>query len=201
VLSAIIAAALLYFSNPAYWLLAWAFIAIFEVLDCCDGEIARYRRTASLTGEFNDDISGVWFVFIILRITMCIGIYKATDNILIFIFGFLLLLGWVIYRVSFLLSLTLLYREGLVVQQPENKQVKTTRTFSKRIIGAGMTVFGHTGFFFTIPCIALLDMVLNPFEVGGLTFNTRFFYIGLVTGVLVAAASLSVYEKNKHGLR
>jgi len=45
------------------WLniLGFIFVVLFEVLDCCDGEVARWRKESSIKGFFLDLVSHVFF--------------------------------------------------------------------------------------------------------------------------------------------
>jgi len=202
ILSAVTAGILFCFPSPIYWLVGWVFMFLFEILDCCDGEVARYRRTSSQVGHYNDEIGGLWFIYPFLRMCLCTGIYFATGNFLIFILGFIFVLGWIVFRVSPLLSEILVYRGGLKENQLEpDEVVRHARTFSGNIMRFGMVIFGHIGFFFTIPVITLMDMFIDPFSILGWMFDIRFLYFALITAVSFGVAVLRVYDVNKYGVK
>lgn len=201
-LPAIVAGALLTLPQTGYWLLAWGLILIFEILDCCDGEIARYQKSATVVGEYNDIISYVCFSYPFLRVCMCFGIYQALGNTIIFVFGFALVIGWTIYWFSPILCEFFLGRKGILqVELERTEQMETPKMLSGRIARYGKMLFGHTGFFFTLPVISLSDMFIPPLTVGSLGLNMRFIYVALLALVMVFSALLRVYDINKHGVR
>ncbi len=80
--------ALFIFNN--YWMsLAGGILAVFGlILDCTDGEIARYRKTSSLRGALLDRFTHMLvYPFMFVGITW--GSYAESHDIRIFIFGFL----------------------------------------------------------------------------------------------------------------
>lgn len=96
------AAGVLFGSGTYFQSLAGALLLqLWLILDCVDGEVARYRRTAGICGKYVDTINHCItepFVF------LCIGfgLYVLFDNISIFVLGVLvaLFIGWGSYSAN-----------------------------------------------------------------------------------------------------
>jgi len=196
------AGVLLAFPQPEYWLLAWGLLFVYEILDCCDGEIARYSGPPSLVGEYNETMADV-FSYRFLRVCMCFGIYGALQNTVVFILGFALAIGGIIYWVSPILLHSIFFRNGYVQQESGRPgAVETSPTLlSHRVLRLGRSLVDHTGFFFALPATSLLDMFVPPFSVTSLDLNFRFMYLALLALAVVSGALLRVYDINKHGVR
>lgn len=92
VLFVALGAVLFLFENPAYWMLAWLIMQLYPILDCVDGEIARFKRGFKYTklGMSLDEfmhpvVNGIVLVF------ATFGLYSIYQNFYIFVFGFVAL--------------------------------------------------------------------------------------------------------------
>lgn len=90
------------FSFGIYWysIIGALLFPFYYILDHVDGEIARYRGTASLMGSYIDQLShNVIYPFIFVGISF--GVYANSHSIIVFIFGFsasiFLPLKWLVY--------------------------------------------------------------------------------------------------------
>lgn len=198
----IAAGGLLIMPQPQYWLMAWGLLLVYGILDCCDGEIARYRRSSSLVGEYNDGIAGVLFLRPFIRTCMCFGVYRALGDPLVLAFGFALIIGWVVYALSPFLCVTILSRRSVPLERDHIEDPgQVTPTLSRGILPQARAFFGHTGFFFTLPVISILDMFISPFHLGSFELNFRFLYLAISAVAIVLASVTRVYDINKYGLR
>jgi len=198
----IAAGALFTFPQAGYWLLAWGLFFFYNILDCCDGEVARYCGLASLVGQYNDVVADNFFLYPFLRVCMCFGIYQSLGNIVVLILGFIQVLAWVVYWFSPVLCQAFLNRE--VAQQKgleESRQVEPPPVLFRRILQYGQMLVNHTGFFFALLIISLLDMFVPSFSIGLLDLNVRFIYVALFSLAMVVGALLRVYDVNKYGVR
>lgn len=201
-LPAIGAGVLFTLPGAGYWLGGWGLFLLFNILDCCDGEIARYQKSASLTGEFNDAMAGFHFLLPFLFACMSFGIYRALDDVIVFIFGFALIIGWTIYVFSPALWTLILFRRGAHHNESgETQQLKVSKTLSGRIMTYARIPFTQTGFFFALLAISIADMFVTPFSAGTLTFNIRFIYLALYAMATVFGSLVRVYDVNKYGVK
>lgn len=75
------------FENPLYWILAWVIMQFYPIIDCADGEIARYKDNVTKLGLVLDEflhppINGLVLVF------ATFGLYFIYQSFYIFVFGF-----------------------------------------------------------------------------------------------------------------
>jgi hypothetical protein len=195
------AGVLLAFPQPEYWLLAWGLLFVWEILDCCDGEIARYSGTPSLVGEYNDTMADV-FCYRFLRVCMCFGIYAALRNSVVFVLGFAQVIGWIVFWVSPPVCQGILYRAGFRRQEfASTKPTDSSPAPLRRALRLGRALVDHTGFFFALPVTSILDMLVPPFSVASVNLDFRFMYLVLLALALLFGAVLGTHDINKHGVR
>ena len=78
-------AALFSIGNAWFFLIGTISLQFSEVLDCCDGEVARYRRQTSATGGYLDPVLGTVVIpFLFIGITF--GAAKSFPNSSNFVF-------------------------------------------------------------------------------------------------------------------
>jgi len=192
---------LLAFPQPEYWLLAWGLLFVHEILDCCDGETARYNGPTSLIGRHNDTMAFV-FCYPLLRVCMCFGIYQALQDTVVFILGLVLVIGWIVYWVSPPVCRSILYRNGFLRHDlGKARPAETSSVLLRRVLRRARALVDHTAFFFALPLTSLLDMLVPPLPVTSLYLNFRFIYLALLALALVFGAVLGIYDVNKHGVR
>jgi len=192
---------LLAFPQPECWLLAWGLLFVHEILDCCDGETARYNGSTSLIGRHNDSMAFV-FCYPLLRVCMCFGIYQALQDTIVFILGSVLVIGWIVYWVSPQVCRSILYRNGFLRHDlGKARPAETSSVLPRRVLRRARALVDHTAFFFALPLTSLLDMLVPPLSVTSLDLNFRFIYLALLALALVFGAVLGIYDVNKHGVR
>ena len=72
---------------------------LFYLLDFCDGEVARYNNSNSLSGHFFE-LNAHYVVNILFFCSLAITFYLYTENIFYFIFGVLGLVGDVLIKLK-----------------------------------------------------------------------------------------------------
>ena len=83
---------LMIFSTSLWDILGVLLLQLFWILDFVDGEVARYRKSGSLTGEYFDFMAHyiVWPTYLM---GMSFGAYADVKEVWIFLFGFLAVLS------------------------------------------------------------------------------------------------------------
>jgi phosphatidylglycerophosphate synthase len=200
-LPGIAAGALVTLPQAKYWLIAWALLLIAKILDCCDGEVARYQRSTSPLGEYNDEIAGGYLFYAFLFACMSFGIYQAIGSSIVFIFGFTLVIGWMLYWFSPILCQTILCRKEMLHHELDRiERVEVPKTLTWLLIPYGRMIFTHTGFFFALLLISISDMFIPLLSVGLFDFNIRFIYLALFAFAVVFGSLLRIYDVNKRGV-
>lgn len=87
ILAGVLGGVFLAFRINLFDLIGAALLQIYWILDHVDGEIARYRKTGSLTGEYID-FAAHYIVYPLFLIGMTVGAYWDVGAIWIFGFGF-----------------------------------------------------------------------------------------------------------------
>lgn len=148
VIFAIIGALFFLFKNPAYWILAWVIMQLYPIIDCVDGEIARYKRGFKYTKigiKFDEFMHPVVNGIVLIFATF--GLYFIYQSFYIFVFGFVAVFFMFLNRlvnVSF---------------QAENKL--TSKTIQKTIHGDKYPLGGLVHIFL-VP--SLLDTFFSNFR-------------------------------------
>jgi len=207
--------------NPFYWFCGIGLFLLYLVLDCSDGEVARYneakgRRKPQPLG-LGALLGGVvdWFTWPYLFACMSFGIYFATGNLMIFPFGFLAVIMRSLYLDMGLMPYPILHEKGLLAKAVRgNSKVNLGES---KLMGLGRVAFGIQGFIPAILAVALIDYFspadssCSIFRVdsialdgGGLYYvlvNARFIYLvvfglGALVGVL-----LKIRDAFRYGVR
>jgi len=189
------AGVMLTFANPAFWLIGIALFYLYFVFDCVDGEIARYRKTSSPIGSFLDGGLGLLMWPYILA-CMAFGISNAVNNNVVYVFGFLAAIGWLLYTASALFPYPILHSIGRLPEVVETSD-KITEPL---IMQLGRTIFGTRGFIPAIIAVTVLDWVINPFAVGSFTMNARFIYLAVFALATIAGIVLRVRSVMRNGV-
>jgi phosphatidylglycerophosphate synthase len=92
-LAGVLAALLL--SDGRYWcaVAGAALILVMELLDQVDGEVARYRGTASIKGKLLWDAWVHYLVRPLLLVGVTLGVYRTSQNASAFLWGYAAALG------------------------------------------------------------------------------------------------------------
>ena len=189
------AGVLLVFPDPVLWLIGIPLLYLYFVLDCVDGEIARYRKSSSPVGSYLDGGLGIlMWPYVLVCITFGIG--NAVQNNLVFVFGFLAAVGWLLYTTSALFSYPILHSRGRLPEAVET----SGRTTEPLIMRLGRAVFGIRGFFPVVLVATIVDLFVTPITFGQFTVNARFAYLAVFALATVVGIVLRVSSVMRHGV-
>ncbi len=189
------AGVLMVFPDPVLWLIGIPLFYLYFVLDCVDGEIARYRKTSSLVGSYLDGGLGMLMWPYVLA-CMTFGINNVVQNNLVFAFGFLAAVGWLLYTTSALFPYPILHSRGRLPEAVET----SGRTTEPLIMRLGRAVFGIRGFFPVVIAVTIVDLLMTPLTFGQFTVNARFAYLAVFALATLAGIVLRVSSVMRHGV-
>ena len=196
----IIAGAFFVFSDARWWFIGLLLLYLSFVVDCVDGEIARYNKSASSTGTYLDGIIGVFAPAYIMACAS-FGIYDALHTSLVFVFGFLAGMGYLSASLAGTYRFIACYLWGQSVDKPIGN-LETVR--ESTIIRAERTIWM---IFFSVPglgfipqffVVTMIDFFIAPFMVGALIVSARFLYLSLCGLGMLAAVSARIYYNVVH---
>lgn len=193
------------FANPAYWLLGILFFFLYLIIDCVDGEVARYNVAKNDEPPSPFGVGAIlggivdWVTWPYLLACMAFGIYSAVDNVIVFVFGFLAAILRVIYMDIALMPYPILHEKGILGKAV--KEVQGVRLGESKLLSYGRALFGVRGFLCVILLVTILDYFISPFPIASFTVNTRFIY--LITFGLAALTGIvaRIYDVFRHGVR
>jgi len=189
------AGALLAFPNPAYWLGGILLFYLYFVFDCVDGEIARYRKTASPVGSFLDGGLGMLMWPYVLA-CMTFGISSALQSDLVFAFGFLAAVGWLLYTASALFPYPILHSLGRLPEMVQASQAIT----EPLVMRLGRTLFGTRGFIPAVLVVTIVDLFTAPATIGQFALNARFAYLAVFSLATLVGIILRVRGVMRDGV-
>ena len=189
------AGALLVSPKPGHWLIGIFLFYAYFVFDCVDGEIARYRKTASPVGSYLDGGLGTLMWPYILA-CMTFGISNALQDNTVFIFGFLAAIGWLLYTASALFPYPILHSLGRLPEVVESSEAIT----EPLIMRLGRIVFGTRGFIPATLVVTMVDLAADPLAFGQFAMNARFAYLVVFALATMAGIVLRVWGVMRHGV-
>ncbi|HUV14487.1 MAG TPA: CDP-alcohol phosphatidyltransferase family protein [Acidobacteriota bacterium] len=189
------AGVLLVFPDPVLWIVGILLFYLYFVLDCVDGEIARYRKTSSLVGSYLDGGLGMLMWPYVLA-CMTFGISNTVQDNTVFAFGFLATIGWLMYSASAMFPYRILHSKGRL---PEIIEVSEKIT-EPLLMQLGRTVFGTRGFIPAVLVVTVVDWVVTPFTIGSFVANARFVYLVIFALATMAGIVLRVSSVMRHGV-
>ena len=167
------------FANPAYWFIGILFFFLYLLIDCVDGEVARYNRAKGneLPSPFGVGaiLGGVvdWVSWPYLFACMAFGIYTTVGSVIVFVFGFLAAILRVIYMDIALMPYPILHEKGILDKAV--REVQGVSLGESKLLGYGRALFGVRGFLPAILLVTILDYFISPFSIGSFTVNARLF--------------------------
>ncbi len=183
-----------------FLLLLWA------VLDCVDGEVARYRGTVSVMGQYLDCLSST-VVVPILFMSLTFRLHGIFHDITVFIFGFSASLGHLLFLLiayNMYVSVGKIYIRSKKLGIP-SKEVSYTGDVGIDKIQSQVSHFVYdvtnfvlpgpaTGFPFIIVATFIFDSVIPRIVIGPFVFNSL--YLCLVAyGILMPIVCLVLAYK------
>ncbi len=195
------------FAHPLWWVGGFLLLQLFHFLDAVDGEIARYRKEASPIGKYFDLLAhGVVIAAFYMGITY--GIYNSVGNLLVFFFGFIALISFLLSSLSnalknFLLNQFALFENKKELLEKLKSSKKTNPSSFKYALGR---MLGFDGFAFMVLGVTMLDLIFRPISMGILGFslliNWRFLFLILsaIIGPIVFIRRMQATSKLKNKL-
>ncbi len=201
-LIAIIGGVFLTFANPIYWIIGALLLLLFTVLDLADGEVARYRGSASPSGAFWDAITGL-AIWQYTLACMSFGIYHAVHNITVFIWGFLAIVSLFLYNASALITYPILHEKGLLskVLASADSTEDNEESFVMLVIRRGRRLLHPYMIAFAIVVLAIIDYFISPIMIGSFSFDARYIYLAIYALATLAGASLRIYSTLRGGVK
>lgn len=195
----LLGALFLVFSHAYYWLIGFIFIYLFLILDCCDGEIARYNKTSSRKGEFWDSICGN-LIWSFILCSSSIGIYLLTEEILAIILGmFSVILLFLHYQVihnniipNQSSNATNIQISGFQKLEASNRIILVIKTLFR--LGRSFFGNGAQGIIHGLFLASIIDLFIPLFFIGPLQLNARFIYFMIYSIALFINAFYGLYH-------
>jgi len=193
------------FGDPKYWIAGTLLLYLSQIIDCVDGEIARYNNTASAAGEYWDSMCSI-SVDAYRMACMTFGIYSLFHAIPILIFGFIAVTAPLFSLISKLLA----YKLELELPLPSKAlangdDTKTKKLTIKQIfLGYGRLIFSSSLVVITILAVAIIDLYFHavtidiPF-IGSFMINARYVYIILYGVSVLIVTILRAYDIIRKG--
>ncbi len=176
---------------PVYWFAGLFLLHLSLIFDCVDGEIARYRKTASPSGAYLDGIY-TFFSLPYLLACMSFGIYHELHSVGVLAVGFLAVIGMSVMTVHQPLVHTISYQQGLTPPAASGAGVRRTPWPPVlRLYAAGRMLLLNRGLHFVPQFLVatVIDCFVAPFTVFSFDLNARFLCL-LVLGLAMAASGV-----------
>lgn len=196
-LMGLIAGVLLTFANPAYWILAVPVLHLTLIIDCCDGEVARYNRTASKVGTYLDAINGIFIWTLYIPVCMSLGIYRALQSPEALIAGILVLVSIFLLDTSGALAYRIFGKSSSPADEFHTS--KTAKGKLAFVLWLGYSLLTYQGLVLAILVVSLIDLFLPPAIIGFFTLNARFGYFMLYGLAMLIGAILRIYYILREG--
>jgi len=129
--------------DPLYWLVGWAIMQFYCIMDCSDGEVARYKNNLTKFGFVFDEFLHPIANVLVLTFAM-FGLFYMYQNLYVFVLGVSSIVFILLNR---LLKLSFSFRDNAV---------------SQKTVGGGKVPLG--GLIHVILVAALLDVFFSGFR-------------------------------------
>ena len=159
---------LLAFQKPIYSFIGIFLIILFSILDCSDGDLARYRKESSLIGRYFDLwVHGIESTAIFVGFTF--GIYHAIPSLWVIAAGFTTVSSFLLIALSGALKKFHINYFAAVTKNTEIIQETKLKGETKKRFGISLYAWKNTFSFFFVPYLILitiiLDMIYPPFSI------------------------------------
>jgi len=161
-------------------------LQLWFIFDCVDGEIAHYRGTASITGEYVDRINHI-VIDPLIFISMTIGLYNIFRYQVIFAFGFsattsISLLKLVVYSMHVCVVEEHVHSKGIRTKNrtPTLKNVGIEELKSYLIARTSLIfkianfMMPRPGLVVAILIASIVDLLIYPIKLGLFTLNLNY---------------------------
>lgn len=172
-----------------YYLIGALLYVLFIILDLVDGEIARYRRTMGMKGDYLDYLVH-FFIAASLFGSLSFGVYRNINHTVAFVFGFLAISANLIDKSSGLLiyySICMKKKEYFelrnVVSQKQNNNFRsegpsnnnTKKSLLDKIFRLININFNDVHTIINLLVLSILNLLFSPIEL----FTFQFNYVAL----------------------
>ena len=196
----VLAGIFLLFPEPKYWFIGIALLMVCEVIGVADGEVARYKKAASLKGAFWNSMPEQ-FTWLYTPICISFGLYNIFQNIYPLIFGFLAIISISLTTYALFLPYPILREKGLLSEALSPKKPAGSEEQVTKIIKYGQFLNHFAILLFAFLISTLVDYFISPFSVGSLSFNVRYVCFISYTLLWLASAIRNVYLPLHSGVR
>jgi phosphatidylglycerophosphate synthase len=200
----IIGSTMMAFTDPLYWVLSGIILYIYVLIDHSDGEIARYRKSASIFGRYFDDISGT-FIRLYFLVCFSIGIYRIFSCSVFLIIGLITILFSSVFYLANSLPSQILYENKNVVtiEFQENKQTRALHFLME--LGRNVLSLDTLSFFWII-LAGVIDYYISPWIVefpfsGGINFDVRSIFFSILSIALIINSCVGIILKGRYIFR
>ena len=178
--------------NPLYILIGSLLLLMNFQLDYVDGEIARYRKSASLTGRYISTLFGHHLLESWVFVSLAFGVYNALNDVRYFAFGFAASLSVLLIRLAVFNTYSGVVEAGLRVtaqagitgqisaERPEGELLSPDSYVMSYVASFGSIIYKvfenllSPGRELMLLTAAILDIFIDPFN-----FLVPFNFIGL----------------------
>jgi phosphatidylglycerophosphate synthase len=169
------------------------------LLDYVDGEVARYRGKASMTGAYISRLLGHHILESYIFATLPFGVYSALHDVKVFAFGLVAAISVLLIRLTVFNSYAGVVEAGLSLRRgsglkkylsPENSVESGDNGLSTPVEHVSSFITSRSPFLYTLfenllspgkelmlLTAGILDVVLNPVTVGRFTFDFVYLYL------------------------
>ena len=193
------------FADSVYWFIGILFFFLYLVIDCVDGEVARYNmakgnKSPSPFG-LGELLGGVvdWVTRPYMFACMSFGIYGTVNSITVFVFGFLAAILSVVYLDIGLMTYPILHEKGTLVEAVKN--IIGVKFGESKLLSYGRAFFGVRGFLPATLVVIMVDCIISTFTIGSFTVNARFIYLVIFGLAALAGVIARIRDVFHHGVR
>jgi len=158
----------IFFFSGGYmnFILGSVLLLLANIFDYVDGEIARYRKSASITGNYLDDVL-TELVFIMAFSSLTIGLYMASQSIIIIILGFMLVGSASYHKVVFYTRYSILVNQFREIRKTK---IDTSRTMDLQVKTNSLKKMKTKNYLFHNPFIAIMFVISSLLGLLGWVF-------------------------------
>lgn len=161
-----------------YSIIGWGLYGIHRILDCVDGEIARYRKQSSVRGIYLDLISH-YFIGPFIGMCISLGVYKELHEAWIIMLGFSISLSIVLQNAASDCWYKAIAKSSTSAPSEKNTQAqknaaKVASSGNMKWVVYYIVAFFRTDSFINLFMLAgFLDLFLQRITVGSFVLNYK----------------------------
>ena len=195
-----IASAILFsFGNYWYSITAALLLQLIHILDCTDGEVARYRKESSHRGQYLDSAQH-WITQPLVFIFMSFGIYKSFPYLIVFALGPLISVSLLVREIYNMVGPFLILKQAQGKYPHGSKSLKSEKRNSLNKIN---DLIGFMFDFYAISTFLLIFSIINMLYIPVLFYGIILpivvaigIYYEFLNGETKALSLINAYIKN-----